>query len=109
MIAAVLQRPEDIKILLHAGAAAKHTVQLPNGTHSAHSLATNEPPRTWFGMICPDTVDMFESSLTWSVESHYTCFHLVSDAESTLVRASHQLSHSVWMVIISHLPQNWAL
>ena len=39
MVDVVLQRPQEIKALLHAGADPTRTVQLPNGVQSAHSLA----------------------------------------------------------------------
>ena len=116
MVAVVLQRPQEIKALLHAGADPTRTVHLPSGVQSAYSLATNEPPRTWFGTICPDTLDLVESSLNWSVKSHHLFplgFHNgvkhVCGLKVALDRGDHQLSNSVWMIIIWHLPWNWDL
>ena len=71
MVAIVLQSPQEIEALLHEDTDPTCTVQLPSGTQTAHSLAINYPPRTWFNTICPDTVDLIESSLTWSVESYH--------------------------------------
>ena len=116
MVAVVLQSPQEIKALLHAGADPTCTVQLPNGIQTAHSLATNEPPRTWFATICPDTVDLVESSLNWSVKSHYLFppgfrrgVKHVCGLKVALDRADHQLSNPVWMMIISQLPRNWVV
>ena len=114
MLAVVLQNPQEIKALLHEGADPTCTVQLPSDIQSAYSLATNDPPRTWFSTTCSDTVDLIESSLTWSVESHYLfppgfrCgVKHVCGLAVALDRADLQLSNPVWMVIISHLPRDW--
>jgi hypothetical protein len=114
MVAVVLQSPQEFKALLHEGADPTCTVQLPSGTQTAHSLAINDPPRTWFSTTCSDTVELIERSLTWSVESHYLfppgirrgAKH-VCGLKVALDRADHQLSNSVWMMIISHLPRKW--
>ena len=116
MLAVVLQSPQEIKALLHEGADPTCTVQLPSGTQTAHSLAMNDPPRTWFSTTCLDTVELIERSLTWSVESHYLfppgfrrgAKH-VCGLKVALDRADHQLSNPVWMIIISHLPRTWAV
>ena len=111
MLAVVSQSPQEIKALLHEGADPACTVQLPNGTQTAYSLAMNDPPRTWFSTTCSDTVELIESSRTWSVESHYLfspgfrCgVKHVCGLKVALDRADHQLSNPVWMIIISQLP-----
>ena len=116
MVAVVLQSPQEFKALLHEGADPTCTVQLPSGTQTAHSLAINDPPRTWFSTTCSDTVELIESSLTWSVESHYLFppgfrrgVRHVCGLKVALDRADHQLSNPVWMIIILHLPRNWAV
>ena len=116
MRAVVLQSPQEIKALLHEGADPTCTVQLPSGIQTAHSLAINDPPRTWFSTTCSDTVELIESSLTWSVESHYLFppgfrrgVKHVCGLKVALDRADHQLSNPVWMMIISHLPRKWAV
>ena len=115
MLAVVTQSPQEIKALLHEGADPTWTVLLPSGIETAHSLAINDPPRTWFSATCLDTVDLIESSLTWSVESHYLFppgfrrgVKHVYGLKVALDRADHQLSNPVWMMIISHLPRHWA-
>jgi len=114
MVAVVLQRPQEIKALLHAGADPTSTVQLPSGVQNAHSLATNDPPRTWFSTTCLDTLDLIESSLNWSEESHYLfppgfrrAVRHVCGLKVALDRADRQLSNPVWMIIVSHLPRSW--
>ena len=118
MVAVVSQSPQEIKALLHEGSDPEYTVQLPSGTQTAHSLAINDPPRTWFSTtsICPDALDLIESSLTWSVKSHYLFppgfrrgVKHVCGLKVALDRADHQLSNPVWMMIISQLPRNWAV
>ena len=116
MVAVVLQSPQEIKALLHEGADPTCTVQLPSGIQTAHSLARNDPPRTWFSTTCLDTVELIESSLTWSVESHYLFppgfrqgMKHVCGLKVALDRADHQLSNQVWMIIIEYLPRNWAV
>ena len=116
MVAVVLQSPQEIKALLHEGADPTCTVQLPSSTQTAYSLAMNDPPRTWFSTTCSDTVDLVESSLTWSVESHYLFspgfrrgVKHVCGLKLALDQADHQLSNPMWMIIISHLPRNWAV
>ena len=116
MVAVVLQSPQEIKALLHEGADPTCTVQLPSGTQTAHSLAMNDPPRTWFSTTCSDTAELIESSLTWSVESHYLFppgfrrgVRNVCGLKVALDRAEHQLSNPVWMIIIAYLPRNWAV
>ena len=112
----VTQSPQEIKALLHEGADPTCTVQLPSGVQTAHSLATNDPPRTWFATTCSDTVELIERSLTWSIESHYLFppsfrhgVKHVCGLKVALDRADHQLSNPVWMIIISYLPRNWAV
>ena len=114
MVAVVLQRLQDINAMLRAGADPKCTVQLPSGIHSAHSLAQNDPPRTWFGQICPNVVNLVESSLRWSEKSHYLFppgfrrgVRHVCGLKIALDRVDHRFSNSVWMIIIAYLPRNW--
>ena len=116
MRAVVTQSPQEIKALLHEGADPTCAVQLPSGIRTAHSLAINDPPRTWFSTTCSDTVDLIESSLTWSVESHNLFspgfrrgVKHVCGLKVALDRADHQLSNSVWMMIIAYLPRKSAV
>ena len=120
MRAVLSQSPREMKLLLHEGADPTRTVQLPSGIQTAHSLAINDPPRTWFrtlgGTICSDTVGLIESSFTWSVESHYLFppgfrrgVRHVCGLKVALDRADHQLSNQVWMIIIAYLSRDWAV
>ena len=116
MRAVVSQSPQEIEALLHEGADPTCTVQLLSGTQTAYNLAMNDPPRTWFSTVCLDTVDLIESSLTWSVESHYlfppgfrSGVKHVCGLKVVLDRADHQLSNQVWMIIIAYLPRIWAV
>ena len=119
MLAVVFQQsPQEIKALLHGGADPSYAVQLPSGTQTAYTLALGGTICSDFALstICCDTIELFESSLTWSVESHNLFppgfrrgVRRVCGLKAALDQADRQLSNQVWMIVIAHLPRNWAV
>jgi len=123
MMAVVLRNPVQVRALLHLGAGPMHTVELPSGTHSAWSLALNDPPQSWAKETCTETMQlaMVRSSLTWSQESHSLypprfrrgVRHLLAlrQANKMALTGNHlcNLPEPLAMLIISHLPRNWHL
>ena len=122
MMAVVLRNPVQVRALLHLGAGPMHTVELPSGTHSAWSLALNDPPQSWAKEACTETMQlaMVRSSLTWSQESHSLypprfrrgVRHLLAlrQANKMALTGNHlcKLPEPLLMLIISHLARNWS-
>jgi len=119
MEAVVLRNPIKVRALLHLGADPMHTVELPSGTQSAWSLAMNDPAWSWANKTCTETMQLVQSSLTWSQQSHSLyppgfrrgVRYLLASRQANTLTGNHlcNLPEPLAMLIISHLPRNWHL
>merc|ERR1712166_1461356 len=71
MSAAMLRLPQRMERLLHDGADPTTELVHQQDTHTALSLALNQPQYSCSIEVCPQTVELVHRSLVFSEEAHH--------------------------------------
>jgi len=121
MSAAMLRLPQRMERLLHDGADPTTQLVHQQDTHTALSLALNQPQYSCSMEMCPQTVELVRRSLVFSEEAHHLfppgfrrAVRHVLGVKVALDRTQPEIAFSrmpaaLWMVVLEKLDRNYAI
>eukprot|EP00656_Telonema_subtile_P025549 TRINITY_DN27605_c0_g1_i2.p1 TRINITY_DN27605_c0_g1~~TRINITY_DN27605_c0_g1_i2.p1 ORF type:complete len:175 (-),score=23.49 TRINITY_DN27605_c0_g1_i2:132-656(-) len=118
MCAVAARLPELITLMLHLG-VDPHTSIAGN---FALSVAADDIEHPYYGIygyragctsdtlpVCEQTLKLVQNSLVWSPEAHHLYPPAFRVGIRSLLPLLRHVTHSLWPVIVAHLPRDWSL
>merc|ERR1712086_278207 len=121
MSAAMLRLPQRMERLLHDGADPTTQLVHRQDTHTALSLALNQPQYSCSMEVCPQTVELLRHSLVFSEEAHHLfppgfrrAVQYIFGLKVALDRMQPEIAFSrmpnaLWIMVLEKLDRNYAL
>ena len=121
MSAAMLRLPRKMERLLHDGADPTTQLVHQQDTHTALSLAVNQPQYSCSMEVCPQTVELLSRSLVFNEEAHQLfppgfrrAVRHVLGVKVALDRMQPEIAFSkmpaaLWMVVLEKLDRNYTI